>query len=279
MSDPNHADEADGADAVAAPPRRTSIQAIDRSVALLEDLATAGRLGRGLGEIAGRVGLPASTARTLLSSLVAHGLAAQSGHSRRYLLGPRFFELNRTYVAQSDLSALSAPVLRDLWERTRETVHLAVLQGSRRVDLSVLVSPQLLNVNPTGNPAANDMAMGGYQTAAGKVLLADMSERERAHLFSRAGEETLDHGAGTFAAEMERVRQQGYATNFEEAVDGVCGVAAPVFDLSDRTVAALCIGYPSVRHTPGEDRRLRDAVCAAAARISGLLRAEPETGE
>ena len=93
---------------------RTSVQALDRSVALLDAVADAGGHGTGLVELAERVGLPASTARTLLASLVAHGLIAQAEPHRRYTLGARFFELNRRFVAQSDLSAVAAPVLLSL---------------------------------------------------------------------------------------------------------------------------------------------------------------------
>jgi DNA-binding IclR family transcriptional regulator len=239
--------------------RTTSIQALDRSVALLEALSAAGPQGVSLKQLTETVGLRASTGRTLLSSMVEHGLVAQNEQTRRYLLGPLVFELERQYVAQSDLSAVAAPVLRKLWKDTRETVHLAVLQGSRRVDIAVLVSPQLLNINPTTPPSTNEAAPL-YRTAAGKVLLAAAPWTAR-----------QDDVPANLFEEMDRVREQGYATNFEEEAVGVCGVAAPVHDHSGRTVAALCLGYPSVRHDPAHDAVLRSAVMDAAAELSALL--------
>lgn len=253
--------------------RTTSVQVLDRVVALLETIAAAGQQGIALKPLTDQVGLRASTGRTLLSSLVAHGIAAQNARTRRYLLGPWFFELNRTYIAQSDLSAVAAPVLRELWEETRETVHLVVLHGTRRVDISVLVGPQLLNVNPTLGQSTNATSLTLHRTAAGKILVAGLAHHERSDLLAKTSCRTeFDE----ILAEMERVDGQGYATNLEEEEVGVCGVAAPVVDGNGRTSAALCIGYPAVRHTPDYAGRLRDAVLAAAARLSALLGADPK---
>lgn len=161
------------------PEPRTAIQAIDRTVGLLDVVAGVGSHGIGLGDLAQQVGLPSSTARTLLASLVAHGLVAQHATSRHYLLGSRFFELNRRFVLQTDLSAAAAPVLRTLWERTQETVHLAVFHGYRRVDIAVLVGPQLLTIDPTTARFVDASATPPYRTAAGKVLFAGLPRPER----------------------------------------------------------------------------------------------------
>lgn len=118
---------------------RTNVQALDRAVGLLNAIAEAGPHGVTLRALAERALLPASTARTLLASLVAHGLVAQTSRERRYLLGTRFFELNRRFTSQADLSVVAAPVLHDLWKRTEETIHLAVLHGAQRADIAVLV--------------------------------------------------------------------------------------------------------------------------------------------
>jgi len=273
-------DPAAGSSAGAMPVRRTTaIQALDRSAALLDALAAAGPQGRTLKQLTDAVGLRASTGRTLLSSLVAHGFAAQDPGTRRYLLGSRVFELNRRYLAQADLSAVAAPVLRAVWERTRETVHLAVLQGTRRVDVAVLVSPQLLNINPTSTQLADEATVPLHHTAAGKVLLAGLPPPARADLLARAPWHRGVPDAETTAllAAMDEVRDQGYATNLEEDAPGVCGVAAPVLDHDARTVAALCIGYPSTRHRPAVADELRDVVVAAAGRLSRLLGADVAT--
>ncbi|ACQ81915.1 transcriptional regulator, IclR family [Beutenbergia cavernae DSM 12333] len=260
------------------PTPRTAIQAIDRSVALLDTIADAGPHGAALGALAESTGLPASTARTLLSSLVAHGLVAQGGSGRRYLLGSRFFELNRRFVAQTDLSAVAAPVLRALWERTEETVHLAVLQGTRRVDIAVLVGPQLLTVSPTSARFTDSSATPLYRTAAGKVLFAGLSRPDRLSMLDDAPWDPQDRPAAEdLMAAMDDVAAGGFATNLQEEAAGVCGVAAPVQDQGGRTIAAVCLGYPAVRHTEAHAAWLRDEAMDAAAELTVLLGAA--TGE
>lgn len=247
---------------------KSPIQTIDRVAALLESVAGAGPAGIGLSQATDAVGLRASTGRTLLSALVMHGLVAQIESTRRYVLGPRFFELNRTYTLQNDLGAVAAPVLRDLWETSRETVQLATLQHGRRVDVSVLVGPQLLNVNPTAMRSAPEPVEPLIHTAAGKVLLAGLPEGERDRLLA-SGRTEFDRAR--VLTELAAVTGDGYATNHDEEVTGVCGIAAPVRDHSGRVVAALCVGYPSARRSAEYESRLRAATTASAAELSRLL--------
>jgi DNA-binding IclR family transcriptional regulator len=254
--------------------RRTSIQAIDRSVAMLDGIAQAGPGGIALKTLSGTLGLHASTARTLLASLVTHGLLRQDEGTRHYFLGPRFFELNRIYLAQTDLSSAASPILRDLWERTNETVHLATLKDTQRVDIAVLVSRQLLNINPTTAQFTDEVAVPLYRTAAGKVLFAGLSDDSRERMLVTApwqDDGRSPHTPEDLAALVADVRTKGYAINDEEDAPGVCGVAAPVRDHTGGTVAAVCIGYPTVRHTPAHDESLRTAVIRAADELSALL--------
>ncbi|GAB2599710.1 IclR family transcriptional regulator [Pseudactinotalea suaedae] len=256
---------------------RTPIQAIDRAIALLDVVAEGGPHGMTLGALAESTGLAPSTARTILSSLVMHGLIAQSGSGSSYTLGSRFFELNRRFAMQADLSAVAAPVLRALWERTNETVHLAVLQGNRRVDLAVLVSPQLLRVDPTSTGYLDASASPLYKTAAGKVLFAGLSRTDRLGMLrTSAWQDETPPAPEDLMAAMDAVVTEGYATNLEEEAAGVCGVAAPVHDQSGATIAAVCLGYPSTRHTTSHAGSLRDEVIAAAAELSLLLGADPD---
>ncbi|WP_163543216.1 IclR family transcriptional regulator [Occultella kanbiaonis] len=260
--------------------QRSSIQVIDRTVALLRALAGAGPGGLALKDLTAAVGLRPSTGRTLLSALVTHGLARQSEPERRYLLGPTFFELNRSYVEQSDLASVAAPVLRELWLATDETVHLSVLKDARRVDLSVLVSQQLLNINPTVARFTDDNAVPPFRTAAGKILFAGQSAQRRAAMLEVAPwRAAVDRTPAELEELVEQVLTQGYATNYEEEEPGVCGVAAPVRDHTGRTVAALCVGYPSVRHSPLHAEALRTAVVESATALSALLGAAPTPGE
>lgn len=250
---------------------RSQIQALDRAAAILTALAEAGPAGAPLRALVAAVELHSSTARTLLNSLLLHGLAEQDTVSRNYRIGPRFLELNRIYQRRADLSTVAAPMMRDLWERSAETIHLSILQGGQRVDVAVLVGPQVLTVNPavargvTMQSAAPPAQL--HHTAAGKVLLAGLSTSE---IEAVLADETPAQRR-RIVSELSQVREQGFATNTEEAAVGVHGVAAPVVDAAGTVVATLCIGYPSPRATPNHATFLTEAVIESAAAISQLL--------
>lgn len=257
------------------PTPRSPIQAIDRAAGLLNALASVGPAGAPLRMLAASVGLNSSTAHTLLASLLSHGFAEQDEESRNYRLGPRVLVLSRVYLAHVDLASVAAPIVRELWEQTKETVHLSVLRHWHRVDIIVLRSPHTLSVNPgLGSPGDQNAPGRFHGTAAGKVLLAGRDDAEIRTVLAKGvptfTANTLPDEASVLA-ELARVRRDGYATNREEEVVGVYGVAAPVTDANHTAIAALCVGYPTTRATKANQQFLRDATISAAHRLSALI--------
>jgi DNA-binding IclR family transcriptional regulator len=69
---------------------------------------------------------------------------------------------------------------------------------------------------------------------------------------------------------IEDIRRRHQALSFEETIEGVAGIAAPVFDRTGTLLAGLVIGAPASRalsKIPMLEARVR----AAAAEISGLM--------
>src|SRR6202012_2758170 len=91
--------------------------------------------------------------------------------------------------------------------------------------------------------------------SAGKVLLARMTDRQVAALI---GPDPLpqrtSRSIGTLtelAADLARVRERGFATNFDEHEFGATGVAVPIPVPPGVTPAAITVNAPSGR-VPGE---------------------------
>jgi DNA-binding IclR family transcriptional regulator len=88
-----------------------------------------------------------------------------------------------------------------------------------------------------------------YCVATGKALLAFQGE----DAIARVSEKLEVHTSRTitdpeeFKREMARVRQLGYAINRGEWREGVCGVGAPIRDVSGQVVAAVGISGPESR--------------------------------
>ncbi len=110
-----------------------------------------------------------------------------------------------------------------------------------------------------------------YCTAIGKVLLAFAREDEREPALKGVRQlaftqKTLTTRTALYA-ELERIRQQGFALDDEEHEEGIHCIAAPVFDHTGSVVAAISASWPGFRYgreeegsqgRPGQARRGAD---------------------
>ena len=90
-----------------------------------------------------------------------------------------------------------------------------------------------------------------HQLAAGKAMLAEMSEGRVDDIIDRHGlpaktEQTITDRDGIFE-ELETIRAKRYALNLGEAIPGLNAIGAAVHDDTDEPVAALTISGPASR--------------------------------
>jgi IclR family acetate operon transcriptional repressor len=71
--------------------------------------------------------------------------------------------------------------------------------------------------------------------------------------------------------EFAKIRAQGYAVDREEAMEGACCMAAPVFDHSGAMVAAISVSMLAGRFSRWNETGLAAVVKTAAARFSVAL--------
>ncbi len=81
---------------------------LNRGVAILKVLASAGQGGLALTQVAQRCGVPHSSAHRVLSQLRAAGLVHQNADSGTYALGPLTFELGIAAAGQFDIRGVAA---------------------------------------------------------------------------------------------------------------------------------------------------------------------------
>lgn len=235
---------------------------------MLEVLSAAGG-NLSLTELAERLDLPKSSVHRLLAVLIAHGFVEQDPSTKRYQLGMKVFEIGSTVIHRIGLHQAAHPVLEELAIRTGETCHLAVLSGAEAVyvykidgNSSIIMSSRVGKRAPC------------YCTSIGKVLIAwggeDLFRRViwmglhpyTRHTITRESE---------LAAELERVRQQGYAFDKEEYEDGLRCIAAPIRDHSGRVIAAVGIAGPAWRFSEEQLPGLAEIVSTSAQAISRNL--------
>jgi IclR family KDG regulon transcriptional repressor len=243
------------------------VKAVNKTIALLEALAQHEELG--VTELAGRAGMHKSTAYRFLNTLKELGYVHQNSSNDKYSLTLKLFELGSCVLGRMQLWEQAHPIMEQLAEQTRETVHLAVLDDGRPVYLGKFESTQALRVSMSSRIGQSAPV---YCTGVGKLLLAyapaelvgQILEREQLRRFT-------DHtitDRSLLAKELDDIRRQGFALDNEEHEVGVRCVAAPVRNSQGATIAALSISMPSVRLPDGEIPRYRELVTKAAEEIS-----------
>lgn len=246
------------------------VQAVARTLRILEVLASEGELG--LTNLATRVGVHKSTLYRFMCTLCDLGYARRDPDTERFSLRLKIFEIGASVYARLDLVKLASPCLERLSSATQETVHLAILDDGQLVYLSKIESTRALRVSMQSRVG---MTAPAYCTGVGKVLLAwaEIGFLEgylKRCQFVPFTEKTIPDRL-RLAAELQTIRNRGWAVDDEEHEYGVRCVAAPVREKGGEVVAALSIAGPTVRMGPDRLESVRTLVCEAAEEISAAL--------
>jgi len=249
------------------------VQTIERASSILDILGQSPQ-GISIRELSTKIKLPKGTTHRLLSSLSYFGYVRQDPKTRNYLLGLKLVELGQLLLGQLDLRKEAEPFLRDLAERTKETVHLVFLDRNEIVYIDKVETEQ----NSSGLKMASRVGLRNpaHSSAVGKVLLAHFPEEELKNFIKEKGlakrtENTIidptqlkDH--------LKSVRAQGYAIDDEENEKGIRCVAAPIYNEGGKTVAAISISGPAFRITKKViQESLKKEVMETAHKISERL--------
>ncbi len=219
---------------------RYRVQSVARAAALLELVADAGPQGLGVTEMAQGLGVAKSTALSLARTLVAAGLLRSLEVGARYGLGLNLLRLGDLASQQTSIGELGLPVLHELSRATGMTARLAVNENGY---------PIFLERVDGGGPVRFHAPLGQREephcTAAGKAILAQMDELEVRRLIGEAGMRVhTPKTLGTLEdllADLERIRQIGFAIDDEEESEGVFCAGAAFFDHHGRCAGALSV--------------------------------------
>jgi DNA-binding IclR family transcriptional regulator len=231
---------------------------VEKAVDVLFHLHEA-RQACGVSEVGRALGLPKSTAHRLLAALRGRRLVERDA-SGRYRPGIALVALGLGVLSSEPLVAAARAVLEAEAAASGETIFLAGARGGRLLVLDKEEGSSFLRASPR---VGEEVPAAG--TAVGKLHLALAPER-------------LSGGPAMAAAlrgQLERVRTRGWATNRDEWIPGLSGVAAPIL-LDGALVGAVAIAGPSARIQIEAGSAFVRRVCEAgeqiAARLAGRVR-------
>ena len=189
-----------------------------------------------LSAIAERAGLPLSTTHRLVAEWVTWGGLTRQDDGR-YALGMRLWELGVQTPTARNLRTIALPYLEDLYESSREHVHLAILDGHDALYLEKL----------SGHSAVPIISrVGGrlplHSTGVGLVLLAfaptEVIQAYLATPLQRFLPQTVI-SPQDLRKRLAGIRAHGIAHMSEEMTAGSSSVAAPIRDRTGQVVAAV----------------------------------------
>jgi len=155
-------------------------------------------------------------------------------------------DIGYAYLSSLNLAELAQAEMELLVEHTRESCSAAVLDGSEIIYVARV---------PTKRIMAISLGLGSrlpaFCTSMGRVLLADLNDEEVRSLLKDAELPSLTPRTITdideLCAELDTVRNQGWALVDQELELGLRSVAAPLRNSRGKAIASLNVSSNTMR--------------------------------
>ena len=203
-----------------------TVQSLERAAAILQVVAGSGGT-LGVTGIAAAVGLPKTTAHSLLRTLLGVRFVEQDREGR-YALGQGLLRLGSGHLDVNELRSRASNWADALASRSGHAVRLATL-----VDARVLVVHHVFRPDDSAQVLDVGTVLPAGRTALGAVLAAFAPHRSVRAL------------PDTGRAEVAAVRARGWAADEGGLHPGTAAVAVPVRGSTGLVVAALGIAGPA----------------------------------
>src|SRR4029077_15686140 len=211
--------------------------AVERALNILENIAQR-RDGLTNSEISRKLAIPKRSASYILRTLERRGYLRRDADTGRYKLGLKILSLGGDAQSNLDIADVALPFMRSLVERVHLTAHLAVLDQGEAVYIEKVEAPGFFKVNTWVG-----RRMYLHSTSVGKCLLAWLPKHEIETILKQQGlkKRTPKNitSISKLIADLEHVKQSGYAVDDEENSLGARCLGAPIFDAMGNVTAAI----------------------------------------
>lgn len=222
----------------------TTVQSVDRALQILRLLTDSPTLSGS--EVSRHLGVHRSTAFRLLATLEAHDFVEQESQRGEYRLGLGVLRLAGPVTQRVDLARDAQVVCDEVAAVFHETSNVAILVDRAAVNITQTMSSQLVAVRRQYVGQRTPL----HATSTGKVLLAHAPATLRETVVAGP----LDRFTGAsitdphlLRAELEAVRERGWAAAAAEWEPDACAVAVAVRGAGGDVVAALSVTAPTFR--------------------------------
>ena len=239
-----------------------------RLIALLELIAAKDE-GLSLQALVDSTGLPKATLHRMLAQLEGAAFLQRGADGRQYRAGIRARRFAESLLFHSIHHGARHAVLRHLVDQLGESCNLTALSGSEviYIDRVETQAPLRFYLQPGSRVPV-------HCSASGKLLLAQMTPRERRQLLQHAPlarytPQTLTDFA-LLEAEVRHVKRQAYAIDNEEFLPGLLCVAVLVPATGRRSNLCVAVQAPVMRLPLAQATQLLPALQRAAQALAAI---------
>lgn len=222
-----------------------------------------------LSDLAARMDQPLASVHRLIATLVEASFVEQDSATRRYRLAGKALWVGAGYLRNSLVYRAAFLVMQETARTSPGLIHLGAQHGDWVLYLHTVGSPSRLYLY-----ADTGERRPLHATGLGKAILAwqpaELVNRIAGRKLKRFTKHTLC-SASDLKEDLRKIRERGYAIDNEEGVMGLRCVAAPIFDASGVSVAALSMSAPvhvlSNRAIDGAAAQIREAAMKISVQV------------
>ncbi len=246
-----------------------NVPSLEKGLSILEYLSLRGD-GCTLQDVRSGLNISQTTSYRILNTLTRMGYIAYDDKSKLYTLTKKLLMLGFRTLGEHHLLKVVIPHLHALRDRVRETACFGVLGDDKGVFIE-----QAQGLHTFRFVLTPGHSFELHCSAPGKAIMAHLPEvTQRRYLdlmeYYKYNEQTITCEED-YLAELERVREDGYAIDNEEELTGVICIGAPIFSFAGFPRGAIWISGPKERLTPSEIAKCIEEIKTAAEEISQQL--------
>ena len=245
-------------------------QSLGKALQIFEVLASHAAPLR-LQDLAHELKMPESTLLRFLNTMIDYGYVSREDHTSRYSLTLKLAQLGSRVHSNYPFQKVIHPYLEEVSRELQEPVSLSVERDGSVVYIDTVDGPDhmLRTLQRIGKVAPM------HSTGAGKVLLLNYSRPLlEGYVESKGLPAFTEHTITTskeFLAEINTVKQRGFAYDNQECEIGVRCVAFPIKDFSGKNIAAISVSAPITRLSPEKEERVIQVLQEVSLRVSEKL--------
>lgn len=241
------------------------LHSLDRALNIMELIVKSDN-SFGITELSNITGVHKSTIYRVLATLNYRGYVKKDIHGQ-YKSGIKMLELGACALNNLDLRKQVKPYLIELQEKSKETIHLGVLDNYEVVYIDKVETAEVIRMYSRIGKRAE-----AHCTSLGKVLLAfSPTELVEKYIESKG---LTKHTKNTITEpeklkqELKKIQHSGYSVDEEEITEGIWCIGGPIFNYKGEVIASFSISVPVIRLTDDVKKELKKLVINYSRKIS-----------